>query len=55
MLINDPPPSYAVVSETLGLPVGSIGPTRSRCLHHLREQFELMESRPVTTDRDVAP
>ena len=40
MLITDPPPSYAVVSETLGLPIGSIGPTRSRCLNHLREQFE---------------
>jgi RNA polymerase sigma factor (sigma-70 family) len=40
MLISDPRPSYAVVSETLGLPVGSIGPTRSRCLSNLRTQVE---------------
>lgn len=40
MLISDPPASYAVVSETLGLPIGSIGPTRSRCLTHLREKIE---------------
>jgi RNA polymerase sigma factor (sigma-70 family) len=29
-------PSYAEVSERLGLPVGSIGPTRARCLKSLR-------------------
>jgi RNA polymerase sigma factor (sigma-70 family) len=46
MLISDPPPSYAVVSETLGLPIGSIGPTRSRCLGHLREQFGMDEDGP---------
>ena len=29
-------PSYEQVSETLEIPVGSIGPTRSRCLDRLR-------------------
>jgi len=29
-------PDYAVVSRTLGMPVGSIGPTRGRCLAKLR-------------------
>ena len=29
-------PSYAVISERLGMPVGSIGPTRARCLRRLR-------------------
>lgn len=29
-------PSYAEVSEALGVPVGSIGPTRARCLQRLR-------------------
>lgn len=29
-------PNYASVSEALGLPVGSIGPTRMRCLTTLR-------------------
>jgi hypothetical protein len=32
-----PPPSYADVSAALGIPVGSIGPTRGRCLDRLRE------------------
>lgn len=29
-------PDYAVVSQALGMPVGSIGPTRGRCLAKLR-------------------
>jgi RNA polymerase sigma factor (sigma-70 family) len=29
-------PSYAEISERLGIPVGSIGPTRARCLERLR-------------------
>jgi RNA polymerase sigma factor (sigma-70 family) len=36
MLVADPPLPYAVISETLGLPVGSIGPMRGRCLDKLR-------------------
>lgn len=30
-------PDYAVVSEALGMPHGSIGPTRGRCLAKLRD------------------
>jgi RNA polymerase sigma factor (sigma-70 family) len=30
------PPDYAALSESLGIPVGSIGPTRGRCLAALR-------------------
>jgi RNA polymerase sigma factor (sigma-70 family) len=37
MLMRDPPPDYRGVSDQLGLPVGSIGPTRGRCLKKLRE------------------
>jgi RNA polymerase sigma factor (sigma-70 family) len=37
ILIADPPPSYADVSVALAMPVGSIGPTRQRCLNALRE------------------
>ena len=36
MLIADPPVPYAEISATLGMPVGSIGPTRSRCLDKMR-------------------
>ena len=36
MLIADPPLPYAEISARLGIPVGSIGPTRSRCLDRMR-------------------
>jgi RNA polymerase sigma factor (sigma-70 family) len=36
LLMADPPTSYADISDELGLPVGSIGPTRGRCLAQLR-------------------
>jgi RNA polymerase sigma factor (sigma-70 family) len=36
LLIHDPPTPYAQISATLGVPVGSIGPMRSRCLQQLR-------------------
>jgi RNA polymerase sigma factor (sigma-70 family) len=36
MLVQDPPVPYAQISAELGIPVGSIGPTRSRCLNKLR-------------------
>lgn len=36
LLASDPPLSYAEISARLGLPVGSIGPTRSRGLARLR-------------------
>ena len=36
LLIEDPRLSYAQISATLGIPVGSIGPTRARCLDKLR-------------------
>jgi RNA polymerase sigma factor (sigma-70 family) len=36
LLIEDPPVPYAQISARLGMPVGSIGPTRSRCLDKLR-------------------
>jgi RNA polymerase sigma factor (sigma-70 family) len=35
-LAVDPPQSYRQISDQLGLPVGSIGPTRARCLERLR-------------------
>ncbi len=33
----DEPLSYAEIAERLNMPQGSIGPTRARCLAHLRE------------------
>jgi RNA polymerase sigma factor (sigma-70 family) len=36
MLMADPPAPYAEISQKLGLPIGSIGPIRGRCLQKLR-------------------
>jgi RNA polymerase sigma factor (sigma-70 family) len=36
LLLEDPPMSYAEISSRLGIPVGSIEPTRRRCLDRLR-------------------
>jgi RNA polymerase sigma factor (sigma-70 family) len=40
LLMADPPASYAEISDELGLPVGSIGPTRGRLLARLRDLLE---------------
>jgi RNA polymerase sigma factor (sigma-70 family) len=32
-------PDYAAIAEALGMPLGSIGPTRGRCLAKLREML----------------
>ena len=36
LYLDEGEPSYAEVSERLGMPMGSIGPTRARCLQRLR-------------------
>jgi len=36
LLIKDPPMPYLQISAAVGIPVGSIGPSRSRCLQKLR-------------------
>jgi RNA polymerase sigma factor (sigma-70 family) len=36
LLMSDPPLSYVEIGEILGMPPGSIGPTRQRCLDRLR-------------------
>ncbi len=36
LLVSDPPSSYEDISRQLGMPIGSIGPTRARCLKKLR-------------------
>jgi RNA polymerase sigma factor (sigma-70 family) len=41
LLMSDPPPGYAPISAKLGIPVGSIGPTRARCLDRLRRSPHL--------------
>jgi DNA-directed RNA polymerase specialized sigma24 family protein len=36
LMMADPPPSYDEIAAALDMPVGSIGPTRGRCLEQLR-------------------
>jgi RNA polymerase sigma factor (sigma-70 family) len=37
---EDPAPPYAQLARRLGVPVGSLGPTRARCMEKLRERLE---------------
>jgi RNA polymerase sigma factor (sigma-70 family) len=41
VLMADPPPSYDEVAAALSMPIGSIGPTRARCLEQLRRRPEI--------------
>jgi RNA polymerase sigma factor (sigma-70 family) len=48
LLVIDDPIGYLDLSDLLQMPVGSIGPTRGRCLEHLRrlvEEEEEMQAR----------
>lgn len=41
LLFTEPPLTYEDISELLGIPIGSIGPTRARCLDRLRRSVHL--------------
>jgi RNA polymerase sigma factor (sigma-70 family) len=38
-LLAEPEPSYAEISDRLGIPIGSIGPIRGRCVTRLRREL----------------
>jgi RNA polymerase sigma factor (sigma-70 family) len=40
LFYEDPSPDYGEISRREGLPVGSIGPTRARCLEKMRRIYE---------------
>jgi RNA polymerase sigma factor (sigma-70 family) len=40
------PPSYEQIGAALGMPIGSIGPTRARCLAKLRDRPEIIGMEP---------
>lgn len=42
LLMADPPSSYDEISVALAMPIGSIGPTRLRCLERLRTSVEIV-------------
>ncbi|WP_461145446.1 RNA polymerase sigma factor [Salinifilum aidingensis] len=43
VLAVTPEASYAQISDSLGIPHGTIGPKKSRCLTYLRQQLALVE------------
>lgn len=50
LMLQEPPLSYDEISAALGIPKGSIGPTRGRCVARLRRHEELasvVEGRPL--------
>jgi RNA polymerase sigma factor (sigma-70 family) len=53
LLVGEPPLAYADVAATLGMPIGSIGPIRARCLRSLRSA--LLEVQGVTAEAVPAP
>ena len=46
LLFADPAPSYEQISEAMGMPIGSIGPTRGRYLTQLRARVEQRRLEP---------
>jgi RNA polymerase sigma factor (sigma-70 family) len=41
---EDPTPAYAEIGRRLGIPVGSIGPTRARCFERLRAALAALDA-----------
>jgi RNA polymerase sigma factor (sigma-70 family) len=49
MMVCDPPCRYEDISASLGIPIGSIGPTRARCLQRLRRSSHLSDIAGATS------
>lgn len=49
---EDPTPSYTELSQRFGVPVGSLGPTRARCMERLKGHYEQIsgESAGISDD-----
>lgn len=45
LFIDDPQPSYLEIQQRQGIPIGSIGPTRARCLERLKRTLEGLSNR----------
>jgi RNA polymerase sigma factor (sigma-70 family) len=55
LLVSDPPLSYAEIGARLGIPPGSIGPTRGRCLDRLRRSALLAGLSDTSPAGDTPP
>lgn len=47
LMVGSDPLSYKEISHLLSMPIGSIGPTRGRCLDHLRRILDQLEAMPA--------
>jgi len=48
VLMSDDDLPYKAIAEQLNMPIGSIGPTRGRCLEHLRQILAEMEMSQIS-------
>ena len=48
----DPPLDYQTIADMIGRPIGSIGPTRARCLEKLRRALEATQLSTGEADRE---
>jgi RNA polymerase sigma factor (sigma-70 family) len=55
LLLQDPPLGYAEISDRLGIPRGSIGPTRARALERLRATRPMVALLQQDATRSPAP
>jgi RNA polymerase sigma factor (sigma-70 family) len=51
VLMSDDDLPYKTIAEQLNMPIGSIGPTRGRCLEHLRQILADMELSQIPLSR----
>ncbi len=52
IMITSPPPPYEAIAALLEIPMGSIGPTRARCLTRLRAMLDQAEDPPPPQKQD---
>ena len=52
---EDPPPTYAQLARRWGMPIGSLGATRARCLERARRVLEQLSATDVGISADAFP
>jgi len=55
MYYEDPAPAYADLARRLGTPIGSLGPTRARCLERMRAVLARLEAGSAPTGEVAEP
>lgn len=55
LYFEDPTPAYGELSQRLGVPVGSLGPTRARCMDKLRDGLESLSGSGAGIRSGAAP